>query len=148
VEATPRTLRASSKTLRKTLTDIKYEEWVAQRREVTPMGLRQLGLGRVVGNPTAAAVITTGSYQLINGGAIRTPGSLVITYDPTKPNNYGVNLENCGVPPDVWALGSGSTDPQFPLTAAERATPTRSCGRDRSARSSPSSSRRTAARGR
>ncbi|WP_353265660.1 hypothetical protein, partial [Gemmatimonas sp.] len=22
--------------------------------------------------------------------------------DPTKPNNYGVNLENLGVPPDVW----------------------------------------------
>ncbi len=70
--------------------------------EVTPMGFRQLGLGRIVGNPTAAAVIATGSYALINGGAIRTPGSLVVTYDPTKPNNYGVNLENYGVPPDVW----------------------------------------------
>ena len=70
--------------------------------EVTPMGFRQLGLGRIVGNPTAAAVIATGSYPLINGGAIRTPGSLVITYDPTKPNNYGINLENYGVPPDVW----------------------------------------------
>lgn len=70
--------------------------------EVTPMAFRQLGLGRIVGNPTAAAVIATGSYNLINGGTIRTPGSLVITYDPTKPNNYGVNLENLGVPPDVW----------------------------------------------
>ena len=70
--------------------------------EVTPMAFRQLGLGRIVGNPTAAAVIATGSYALINGGAIRTPGSLVVTYDPTKPNNYGVNLENLGVPPDVW----------------------------------------------
>jgi tricorn protease len=47
-------------------------------------------------------VIATGSYALINGGALRTPGSLVITYDPTKPNNYGINLENYGVPPDVW----------------------------------------------
>jgi tricorn protease len=71
--------------------------------EVTPMGFRQLGLGRIVGNPTAAAVIATGSYQLINGGSIRTPGSLVVTYDPTQPNNYGINLENYGVPPDVWA---------------------------------------------
>jgi tricorn protease len=70
--------------------------------EVTPMAFRQLGLGRIVGNPTAAAVIATGSYALINGGTIRTPGSLVVTYDPTKPNNYGVNLENLGVPPDVW----------------------------------------------
>ena len=71
--------------------------------EVTPLGFRQLGLGRIVGNTTAAAVIATGSYGLINGGSIRTPGSLVVTYDPTKPNNYGVNLENYGVDPDVWA---------------------------------------------
>jgi tricorn protease len=74
----------------------------ASDAEVTPMGFRDLGLGRIVGNPTAAAVIATGSYRLINGGTIRTPGSLVVTYDPTKPNNYGVNLENYGVPPDVW----------------------------------------------
>ena len=74
--------------------------------EVTPMGFRQLGLGRIVGNPTAAQVIATGSYPLINGGAIRTPGSLVVTWDPTKPNNYGVNLENLGVPPDVWVKNS------------------------------------------
>ena len=71
--------------------------------EVTPMAFRQLGLGRLVGNPTAAAVIATGSYRLINGGSIRTPGSLVVTYDPTKPHNYGINLENYGVEPDVWA---------------------------------------------
>ena len=67
--------------------------------EVTPLGFRQLGLGRIVGNTTAAAVIATGSYGLINGGSIRTPGSLVVTYDPTKPNNYGINLENYGVNP-------------------------------------------------
>lgn len=71
--------------------------------EVTPLGFRQLGLGRIVGNTTSAAVIATGSYGLINGGSIRTPGSLVVTYDPTKPHNYGVNLENLGVDPDVWA---------------------------------------------
>jgi tricorn protease len=70
--------------------------------EVTPMGFRDLGLGRIVGNPTYGAVIATGSYGLINGGRIRTPGSLVVTYDPTKPNNYGINLENYGVAPDVW----------------------------------------------
>ncbi len=74
--------------------------------EVTPMAFRQLGLGRIVGNPTAAAVIATGSYTLINGGSIRTPGSLVVTYDPSQPNNYGVNLENYGVPPDVWVRNS------------------------------------------
>ena len=73
----------------------------ASDSEVTPMGFRELGLGRIVGNPTNAAVIATGSYGLINGGSIRTPGSLVVTWDPTKPNNYGVNLENYGVAPDV-----------------------------------------------
>lgn len=70
--------------------------------EVTPMAFKQLGLGRVVGNPTAAAVIATGSYPLINGGSIRTPGSLVVTYDPERPNNWGINLENYGVAPDVF----------------------------------------------
>ncbi len=74
----------------------------ASDSEVTPLGFRQLGLGTIVGNPTSAAVIATGSYTLINGGRIRTPGSLVVTYDPTKPNNYGINLENYGVAPDVW----------------------------------------------
>jgi tricorn protease len=71
--------------------------------EVTPQGFRDLGIGRIVGTPTSGAVIATGSYSLINGGSIRTPGSLVITWDPTKPNNYGINLENFGVAPDVWA---------------------------------------------
>jgi tricorn protease len=74
--------------------------------EVTPQGFRALGLGTIVGNPTAAAVIATGSYALINGGAIRTPGSLVVSWDPTKPNNYGFNLENYGIPPDVWVQNS------------------------------------------
>ncbi len=45
----------------------------ASDSEVTPMGFRDLGLGRIVGTP-----------------------------DPTKPNNYGINLENYGVAPDVW----------------------------------------------
>jgi len=78
----------------------------ASDSEVTPMGFRQLGLGRIVGTPTSAAVIATGSYSLINGGSIRTPGSLVITWDPTKPNNYGINLENYGVAPDVMVENS------------------------------------------
>jgi tricorn protease len=74
--------------------------------EVTPQGFRQLGLGRIVGNPTSAQVIATGSYGLINGGTIRTPGSLVVSWDPSKPNNYGFDLENYGVPPDVWVKNS------------------------------------------
>ncbi|HLA90186.1 MAG TPA: S41 family peptidase [Gemmatimonadaceae bacterium] len=74
--------------------------------EVTPQGFRALNLGRIVGNPTSAQVIATGSYALINGGSIRTPGSLVVSWDPTKPNNYGFDLENYGVPPDVWVKNS------------------------------------------
>jgi tricorn protease len=70
--------------------------------EVTPLGFRDLNLGSIVGNPTAAAVIATGSYGLIHGGSIRTPGSLVVNYDPTKPHNHGINLENYGVAPDVF----------------------------------------------
>jgi tricorn protease len=75
----------------------------ASDSEVTPLGFRDLELGRIVGNPTMGAVIATGSYRLINGGTIRTPGSLVVNYDPSQPNNHGLNLENYGVAPDVWA---------------------------------------------
>jgi len=74
----------------------------ASDSEVTPQAFRDLKLGRIVGNPTSAAVIATGSYALINGGSIRTPGSLVVTYDPERPNNWGINLENFGVAPDVF----------------------------------------------
>jgi len=74
----------------------------ASDSEVTPKGFRDLGLGRIVGTPTNGSVIATGSYGLINGGSIRTPGSLVVAYDPSQPGNRGVNLENYGVAPDVW----------------------------------------------
>ena len=78
----------------------------ASNSEVTPLGFQDLGLGTVVGNPTVGAVIATGSYRLINGATIRRPGALVVTYDPTQPNNYGINLENYGVAPDVWVENS------------------------------------------
>ncbi|HEY2823995.1 MAG TPA: S41 family peptidase, partial [Gemmatimonadales bacterium] len=74
--------------------------------EVTPQGFRELKLGEIVGNTTSAQVIATGSYNLINGGAVRTPGSLVVTWDPTKPNNFGQDMEGLGVPPDVWVKNS------------------------------------------
>ena len=88
--------------------------------EVTPMGFRDLGLGRIVGNPTRGGVIATGSYRLINGGTIRTPGSLVVTYDPTKPNNYGINLENYGVPPDVWVENTPRTSSSGSTASSRR----------------------------
>ena len=84
--------------------------------EVTPLGFRDLGLGSIVGNPTAAAVIATGSYRLLHGGSIRTPGSLVVNYDPTKPHNHGINLENYGVAPDVFVWNT----PQDELDGFDR----------------------------
>jgi tricorn protease len=63
--------------------------------EMFPAGFRELGLGKVIGVPTAAAVIGTGSYTLLNGSTIRTPGTGVWTVD-------GENMENWGVPPDVY----------------------------------------------
>lgn len=75
----------------------------ASDSEVTPQAFKDLGLGHVVGNPTSAQVIATGSYNLLlTGGTIRTPGSKVMTYSDNAPNHYGFNLENYGVEPDVW----------------------------------------------
>jgi tricorn protease len=88
----------------------------ASDSEVTPLGFRDLGLGRIVGTPTNGSVIATGSYRLINGASIRTPGSLVVSWDPSKPNNYGINLENYGVAPDVWAENT----PQDELAGFDR----------------------------
>jgi len=66
----------------------------ASDAEMFPAGFKALGLGKVVGVPTMAAVIGTGSYTLLDGSTIRTPGSGVWTVT-------GQNMENYGVPPDV-----------------------------------------------
>jgi tricorn protease len=63
--------------------------------EVFPDGFRTLKLGKIVGVTTYGAVIGTGSYQLMDGSALRTPGSGLW-------NVGGTNLENYGVPPDVY----------------------------------------------
>ncbi len=63
--------------------------------EVFPDGFRTLKLGKVVGVTTYGAVIGTGSYTLMDGSSIRTPGSGLW-------NVNGTNLENFGVPPDVY----------------------------------------------
>jgi tricorn protease len=66
----------------------------ASDAEMFPEGFKTLGLGKLVGMPTMGAVIGTGSYQLLDGATIRTPGSGVYTAD-------GRDFENYGVPPDV-----------------------------------------------
>jgi len=63
--------------------------------EMFPHGFRELKLGKTVGVPTFGGVIGTGSYSLIDGSSVRTPGSGVYTWD-------GINMENYGVPPDIY----------------------------------------------
>jgi tricorn protease len=67
----------------------------ASDAEMFPDGFRTLGLGKLVGVPTSGQVIGTGSFTLLDGSAIRTPGAGVYTA-------RGENMENFGVLPDVW----------------------------------------------
>ncbi len=68
----------------------------ASNAEMFPAGFRALGLGKVVGTPTMGAVIGTGSYSLIDGSTVRTPGVGVFLADAKR-----TNMENNGVQPDV-----------------------------------------------
>jgi tricorn protease len=68
----------------------------ASNAEMFPAGFRALGLGKVIGTPTMGAVIGTGSYSLIDGSTVRTPGVGVFLADPKR-----TNMENYGVQPDV-----------------------------------------------
>jgi tricorn protease len=61
-----------------------------------PAGFRALGLGKVIGTPTMGAVIGTGSYSLIDGSTVRTPGVGVFLADGKR-----TNMENNGVQPDI-----------------------------------------------
>jgi len=67
--------------------------------EVFPDGIRTLKLGKVVGINTYGAVIGTGAFGLLDGSSIRTPGSGLWSVT-------GQNLENYGVPPDVYVDNS------------------------------------------
>jgi tricorn protease len=67
----------------------------ASNAEMFPEGFKTLGLGKVVGVPTYGAVIGTGSYNLLDGSQLRTPGTGVFTAN-------GRDFENYGVPPDVY----------------------------------------------
>jgi tricorn protease len=68
----------------------------ASNAEMFPAGFRALGLGKVIGTPTMGAVIGTGSYSLIDGSTVRTPGVGVFLADQKR-----TNLENYGVQPDI-----------------------------------------------
>ncbi len=74
---------------------VMQNERSASDAEMFPDGFRALGLGKVIGVPTYGGVIGTGAYTLMNNATIRTPGSGVY-------NAKGINMENYGVPPDVY----------------------------------------------
>lgn len=61
-----------------------------------PAGFKALGLGQVIGEPTMGAVIGTGSYSLVDGSTVRTPGVGVYLADGKL-----TNMENYGVQPDI-----------------------------------------------
>ena len=69
----------------------------ASNAEMFPAGFRALGLGKVIGTPTMGAVIGTGSYSLIDGSTVRTPGVGVFLADAKH-----TNMENYGVQPDIF----------------------------------------------
>jgi len=73
----------------------------ASNAEMFPAGFRALGLGKVIGTPTMGAVIGTGSYSLIDGSTVRTPGVGVYLADAAQ-----TNMENYGVQPDVFVENS------------------------------------------
>jgi tricorn protease len=74
---------------------VMQNERSASDAEMFPAGFKALGLGKVIGVPTMGAVIGTGSYTLLDNSTIRTPGSGVWTVTSQ-------NMENFGVPPDVY----------------------------------------------
>jgi tricorn protease len=74
----------------------------ASDAEMFPDGFRALGLGKLVGMPTMGAVIGTGSFTLMNGGTLRTPGALVKRANDEDMENYGVvpDYVKDNTPPD------------------------------------------------
>ena len=62
--------------------------------EIFPSAFKTLGLGKVIGQPTGAHVIGTGSIRLIDGSLFRIPRIGVFTVK-------GDDMEKVGVTPDV-----------------------------------------------
>jgi tricorn protease len=91
----------------------------ASNAEMFPAGFRALGLGKTIGTPTMGAVIGTGSYSLIDGSTVRTPGVGVYLADQKQ-----TNLENYGVQPDILVDNRpedtlAGKDPQVERAVAE-----------------------------
>ncbi len=84
--------------------------------EMVPHAFSHLGLGPLVGTPTAGAVVSASRLPLKDGGSVRVPRVRVVSYDPEQPYNFGFNLENYGVPPDIWVRN----DPADELAGYDR----------------------------
>ena len=100
----------------------------ASNAEMFPAGFRALGLGKVIGVPTAGAVIGTGSYSLIDGSTVRTPGVGVYLNDKAR-----TNMENFGVPPDILVENKpedvlAGRDPQLETAVQELLKQLRAAG--------------------
>ena len=91
--ATPDTHLAGSRILDKPLILI-VNEHSASNAEMFSEGFRKLGLGKVVGMPTAGAVIWTTNLRLLDGTWFRLPRFKVTTLE-------GENTEGVGRPVDV-----------------------------------------------
>lgn len=89
----------------------------ASDAEIFPNGFRERGLGKLVGVPTAGAVIGTSDQPLINGCTFRVPWVGWYRMD-------GVDLENLGVKPDIpvaltYADYRAGRDPQMEAAVTE-----------------------------
>ncbi len=89
----------------------------ASNSEIFAEGFRRLKLGKIIGEPTAGAVIGTGSYTLIDGTRIRRPswGAFTIDMKDTdlEPRRPDIKVENL---PDDFINGR---DPQLVRAVAE-----------------------------
>jgi len=71
--------------------------------EIFPYSFRKLGIGKLIGVPTAGGVISTGGIRLLNGTWFRVPSGGCYTLD-------GKNLENLGIKPDIYVENSPEED--------------------------------------
>jgi tricorn protease len=86
---------------------VMIENWRSNSNaEMVPHAFKHLGLGTLVGTPTNGAVVSARSQSLLDGGSVRIPAVRVVSYDPAQPHNFGFDLENYGVPPDLFVRSS------------------------------------------
>jgi C-terminal processing protease CtpA/Prc len=99
-----------SEALEKPMT-LLINNYSASNSEIFAEGFRRLKMGKIIGEPTAGAVIGTSSYTLIDGTRIRRPswGAFTIDMEDTdlKPRYPDIFVENL---PDDFINGR---DPQL-----------------------------------